>query len=136
VIRTHTPPRRSGCRLTTSPTSPTFPQCARSSQQAWCRVFRPGVRTFSTGATRDTDEGKLDFEGFLSPTVLKAFAEYMHEKRKMPDGSLRDSDNWQRGIPVDAYMKSMWRHFSPHQRPSRPRGHHAPGAPCVGRVVG
>lgn len=68
-------------------------------------------RTFDTGATRDTDEGKLDFEGFLSPTVLKAFAEYMNKNRKMADGSVRDSDNWQKGIPKDAYMKSMWRHF-------------------------
>ena len=68
-------------------------------------------RTFDTGATRDTDEGKLDFEGFLSPLVIQAFAEYMHEKRQMPDGSLRASDNWQKGIPLDAYMKSMWRHF-------------------------
>lgn len=71
----------------------------------------PAVRTFASGATRDTDENKLDFEGFLSPLVLKAFAEYMHGKRKMADGSLRDSDNWQKGIPLDAYMKSMWRHF-------------------------
>ena len=68
-------------------------------------------RTFSTGATRDTDAGKLDYEGFLSPLVLKAFAEYMHEKRTMPDGTFRASDNWQKGIPLDAYMKSMWRHF-------------------------
>ena len=68
-------------------------------------------RTFDTGATRDLDENKLDYEGFLSPAVLKAFAEYMHTKRKMPDGSMRDSDNWQKGIPRDAYMKSMWRHF-------------------------
>lgn len=72
---------------------------------------KPAVRTFATGATRDTDENKLDYEGFLSPLVLKAFAEYMHEKRKMPDGSMRDSDNWQKGIPLDAYMKSMFRHF-------------------------
>jgi hypothetical protein len=68
-------------------------------------------RTFDTGATRDTDEGKLDYEGFLCPLVLEAFAEYMHKKRQMPDGSMRDSDNWQKGIPVSAYMKSMWRHF-------------------------
>ena len=78
---------------------------------AW-HAFSPGqTRTFDTGATRDTDEGKLDFEGFLSPLVLAAFAAYMHEKRRMPDGSYRESDNWQKGIPVDAYMKSMWRHF-------------------------
>jgi hypothetical protein len=71
----------------------------------------PATRTFATGATRDTDEGKLDFEGFLSPIVLEEFAKYMHEKRKMPDGSMRNSDNWQLGIPVDQYMKSMFRHF-------------------------
>jgi len=69
------------------------------------------VRQFDTGATRDTDEGKLDYEGFLSPIVLKAFAEYMHENRVQSDGNLRDSDNWQKGIPRDAYMKSLWRHF-------------------------
>jgi hypothetical protein len=69
------------------------------------------VRTFSTGATRDTDEGKLDFEGFLSPLVLEEFAHYMQGKRKMADGSLRDSDNWQRGMGRSVYMKSMFRHF-------------------------
>ena len=69
------------------------------------------TRVFSTGASRDTDNGKLDYEGFFSPAVLKRRAEYMHEHRQLPDGSYRDSDNWQKGIPVDAYMKSMWRHF-------------------------
>lgn len=71
----------------------------------------PAFRTFESGATRDLDEHKLDFEGFLSPRVLQRFAEYMHGKRMMADGSLRDSDNWQKGIPLDAYMKSMFRHF-------------------------
>lgn len=69
------------------------------------------ARYFPTGATRDTDEGKLDYEGFLSPFVLKRFAEYMHECRKQSDGVMRDSDNWQKGIPQSAYMKSLWRHF-------------------------
>lgn len=69
------------------------------------------IRTFDTGATRDTDEGKLDFEGFLSPLALERFAEYMNKHRQQSDGSLRDSDNWQKGIPVKQYMKSMWRHF-------------------------
>lgn len=86
-------------------------EALRKQYNSETNAVQPLTRTFSTGATRDTDEGKLDFEGFLSPLVLKAFAEYMHEKRKMPDGSLRASDNWQRGIPLDAYMKSMWRHF-------------------------
>ncbi len=70
-----------------------------------------GIRTFDTGANRNSDEGKLDFEGFLSPTVLEAYAVYMNSNRKLENGNLRDSDNWQKGIPKDAYMKSMWRHF-------------------------
>lgn len=69
------------------------------------------MRTFETGATRDQDSSKLDFEGFLSPAVLVAFAEYMHKHRIQPDGRLRDSDNWQKGMPKTAYMKSGWRHF-------------------------
>jgi len=69
------------------------------------------IRTFATGATRDTDQGKLDFEGFLSPIALRRFAVFMNENRVQKDGTTRDSDNWQKGIPKDAYMKSMFRHF-------------------------
>jgi hypothetical protein len=71
----------------------------------------PIFRTFETGACRDTDHGKIDPEGFLDPAVIRAFSEYMHRNRTMADGSVRDSDNWRRGIPLDAYMKSLWRHF-------------------------
>lgn len=71
----------------------------------------PKVRAFSTGATRDLDTNKLDFEGFLSPLVLKRYAEHMHKARQMPNGDVRASDNWQLGIPSDVYMKSMFRHF-------------------------
>lgn len=70
-----------------------------------------GFRTFDSGAKRDTDHGKLDFEGFLSPVVLQRFAEYMHQNRTMSDGSLRASDDWQLGMPQDEYMKSVFRHF-------------------------
>lgn len=69
------------------------------------------MRTFATGATRDTAEDKLDYEGFLSPLSLEAFAQYLHFHRIQSDGTPRDSDNWQRGIPQDTYMKSLWRHF-------------------------
>ena len=69
------------------------------------------MREFDTGATRDTDEGKWDYEGFLCPKVLQAYADYMHQNRIQADGGMRSSDNWQKGIPKDAYMKSMWRHF-------------------------
>lgn len=68
------------------------------------------MREFNTGATRDDNKDKLDYEGFLSPIVLERYAEYMHKHRKQSDGKLRDSDNWQKGIPKDAYMKSLMRH--------------------------
>lgn len=68
------------------------------------------MRTFDTGATRDTDDNKLDYEGFLSPEVETRFAQYMNKHRVCTDGSLRDSDNWQKGIPIPVYMKSLLRH--------------------------
>ena len=69
------------------------------------------IRTFDSGATRDTDEDKLDYEAFLSPAVLVRYAEHLHKHRKQSDGQLRDGDNWQHGIPQEVYMKSMFRHF-------------------------
>lgn len=73
-------------------------------------VPAPPLRLFETGATRDTDAGKPDYEGFLSPAVLVRYGEYMTEHRKQKDGSLRDSDNWQRGIARSSYVKSLLRH--------------------------
>jgi len=69
------------------------------------------IRKFMTGATRDTEEGKNDYEGFLNPIVIKAYGNYMAKHRIQSDGNLRDSDNWQKGIPKDAYIKSAFRHF-------------------------
>jgi hypothetical protein len=69
------------------------------------------IRTFSSGATRDTDEGKLDYEGFLSPVVWQRFAQYMHKHRLQSDGKLRAGDNWQNGMPRTEYVRSLFRHF-------------------------
>lgn len=71
----------------------------------------PVIRTFGTGATRDTDANKLDYEGFLSPLVLERYAQYLNKHRVQSDGQLRDSDNWQKGIPKETYIKSKFRHF-------------------------
>ena len=68
------------------------------------------MRTFGTGATRDWDNDKYDYEGFDSPLVNKRFAAYMHQHRKQADGSVRGSDNWQLGINKEAYVKSLIRH--------------------------
>ena len=69
------------------------------------------MRQFPSGSTRGGEKGKLDFEGFLSPLVVQAYAEFVHKHRIQEDGKTRDSDNWQKGIPFPVYMKSMWRHF-------------------------
>jgi len=72
---------------------------------------QPLLRQFASGATRNLDNNKYDYEGFLSPLVIEAFGKYMHSHRLQKDGTMRDSDNWQKGIPFDVYMKSGWRHF-------------------------
>jgi hypothetical protein len=43
--------------------------------------------------------------------VIKRFGEYMLKNQIQDDGSRRDSRNWQKGIPLESYMQSMFRHF-------------------------
>ena len=69
------------------------------------------MRYFETGASRNDNTEKYDFEGFLSPLVIEAYGRYMHKHRKQADGKVRDADNWQKGIPKNVYIKSAWRHF-------------------------
>jgi hypothetical protein len=71
---------------------------------------KPEMRSFEGGATRNTDEGKIDYEGFLSPFALKAYCEYLDKHRVQADGKLRDSDNWQSGFGPGVCMKSLLRH--------------------------
>lgn len=73
------------------------------------------TRQFETGATRDSDSSKLDYEGFISPLVDRRYAEYMHEYRlrNIPNGqTIRSSDNWQKGMPLESYAKSLVRHVN------------------------
>jgi len=69
------------------------------------------MRNFGTGATRNNDATLPDYEGFVSPLALRAFGEYMHKHRFQADGTVRASDNWQKGIPLESYIKSGFRHF-------------------------
>ena len=88
----------------------------RSMEAAYDNTHKPisdsdEIRSFDTGATRGADRSKLDYEGFLSPLVLERFAVYMDKHRTQADGKRRESDNWQKGMPQDSYIKSGWRHF-------------------------
>jgi hypothetical protein len=69
------------------------------------------VRKFETGATRSADTGRYDPEGFLSPIAIERYSIYMAKHQRQPDGSIRASDNWQKGLPLATYMKGMWRHL-------------------------
>ena len=85
----------SDCRYPTNPLAP----CLCNPQTA---------RRFPTGATRSDDSAKPNYIGYLSPLVIERFGRYMLEHQY---GGQRSSDNWKKGIPRQAYLESMARHF-------------------------
>jgi hypothetical protein len=68
------------------------------------------MRAFESGATRDSGEGKLEYEACLSPIATERYAEYMLKCSICSDGSKRPGDNWQKGITLQSYMESIMRH--------------------------
>lgn len=79
------------------------------------------VRVFETGATRSSSNNKPDYEGYMSPVVMAEYGKYMLKHQVQENGELRDSDNWQKGMPVDEYFKSGFRHW--HKSWSKWRGY-------------
>lgn len=75
------------------------------------RIRKRDIRQFDTGATRDTNQGKLDYTKGLSPLVLRRYLQYLDKHRLQPDGNMRDFDNWKNGIPQKIYHSSKARHF-------------------------
>ena len=68
------------------------------------------VRTFDTGATRSEDAGRTMYPGYFSFLVMERFGEYMTRHRIQEDGSLRDPDNWKKGMPTNSYRDGLFRH--------------------------
>lgn len=68
------------------------------------------MRTFETGATRDSNDTKLAYTGFFSPLVLNRRAHYMHAHRVQADGNVREANNWKKGMSPEVYLESMFRH--------------------------
>lgn len=68
------------------------------------------MRHFPTGAIRDSNDGKLDYE-CLSPLFLRRFAEFMLRHRVQADGEARSADNWKLGMPSQEFFKSELRHL-------------------------
>ena len=68
------------------------------------------MRDFDTGATRDSAENKLHYQGYLSQRALRRFAEYMLSHEVQADGKRRQPGNWKLGIPLEVYEDSLYRH--------------------------
>lgn len=73
-------------------------------------IDKPSIRKFASGAWRDVDDNKLDYEACISPIVDHSYAAFIHSHRKQPDGTMRPDDNWQKGIDKSEYLKSLCRH--------------------------
>lgn len=67
------------------------------------------VRRFESGATRSGGV-KLEYTRFFDARVNKRVAEYMHKHRTQADGSVREPDNWKKGIDRGSYVASLARH--------------------------
>jgi len=89
---------------------PTLEDVAKLANNPNLDIKANKMRAFETGATRDLDTDKPDFEACLSPLVLERYAKYIRECSYLPDGTQRPDDNWQKGIPKNSYMKSLLRH--------------------------
>ena len=72
--------------------------------------IQSGDRVFESGASRNSDKGKLQKDLFLDAKVIHEYCKFMHKNRKTDSGTIREGDNWKKGIPVPALMASMVRH--------------------------
>lgn len=90
----------------------------KSSKEAQDYILE-GKRQFQSGANRNSDIGKLDYEAFNAPIVDWYYAQYMHSHRKLEDGTLRDGDNWQKGFPIEVITKSLARHYKDYHLTTR-----------------
>lgn len=86
------------------------------------RSMTDKVKEFDTGATRSSSENRYDPEGYMSPLVEERFCEYMQMHQYQADGAKRDSDNWQKGMPLVTYMQGLKRHVL--HMWTRHRGYH------------
>lgn len=61
---------------------------------------------FTTGAVRDSQEGKEDYIETISWSAFKRYAQYMTGKKKR-----YGQGNFKKGIPIESYEQSMVRHL-------------------------
>ena len=54
------------------------------------------MRVSSTGANRNSAEGKIRYVGAISPLVTQAYGGYIESHSLLPDGTRRSNGNWQK----------------------------------------
>ena len=64
------------------------------------------IRTFKSGAIRDSQEGKESYGETISWTAFKRYAQYMTGKKEK-----YGSGNFKKGIDIDSYEESLIRHY-------------------------
>lgn len=74
------------------------------------------LRISESGAIRNSDIGKINYQGALSPLILEAYGKYIEKHSLLPDGTRRNNKNWQNlfGTPEEhrqVCIESAWRHF-------------------------
>jgi hypothetical protein len=74
------------------------------------------LRMSESGAIRNSDVGKINYQGALSPLILEAYGKYIEKHSLLPDGTRRNNKNWQKlfGTPEEhrqVCIESAWRHF-------------------------
>lgn len=74
------------------------------------------LRVSNSGAIRNSEVGKIRYQGALSPLVLEAYGKYIEKHSLLPDGTRRNNKNWQKlfGTPEEhrqVCIESAWRHF-------------------------
>lgn len=66
----------------------------------------PSVRSFESGAIRDSEDSKEDYVETISWTAFRRYAQYMTSKK-----SQYGSGNFKKGIPIESYERSLVRHL-------------------------
>jgi len=69
------------------------------------------MRKFNTGAVRDNEDDKVDFTETISWTAFNRYARYMTSKKNR-----YGQGNFKKGIPIDAYERSLLRHIDKYMR--------------------
>lgn len=81
----------------------------------------PPITTFSTGAIRDSQEGKNDWTETISWTALDRYAKYMTGKKKK-----YGAGNFKLGIDIESYEQSLIRHWHKYFTNKYERGDNEP----------